>query len=182
MGYSTKMIIKWIIHYLYWKVKERDTFGWIWGNCVKTPQSNSDRTRGNGFRLDVRKFFIQSAEALAQLSRSCGCPIPGGTEGQAGWGPWAGWAGGGQPCTWHGLGLGGLWGPFQPKPFCDPMCSERKSAKKTIILSNIFSKEEFKLEHQQMAACNLKWENSAAWEQISCTVICCSLLWGRITV
>ena len=31
-------------------------------------------------------------------------------------GSWAGW---GQPCPW-GV-LGGLWDPFQPKPFCDSM-------------------------------------------------------------
>ena len=37
-----------------------------------------------------------------------------------GWmGPWAAWAGGGQPCPWQGLKIEDLWGPFQPKPFCD---------------------------------------------------------------
>lgn len=37
-----------------------------------------------------------------------------------GWmGPWAAWDGGGQPCPWQGLGLGGQWGPFQTKPFCE---------------------------------------------------------------
>ena len=30
----------------------------------------------------------------------------------------------GQPCPWQGLGLGGLWGPFQPKLFCDVMVKE----------------------------------------------------------
>ena len=28
------------------------------------------------------------------------------------------WAGGGQPCLRHRMGLGGLWGPFQPEPSC----------------------------------------------------------------
>ena len=41
------------------------------------------------------------------------CPIPGHAEGQVGWGPgqlscW------GQPCPWHGVALGGLWGLSKP--------------------------------------------------------------------
>ena len=45
--------------------------------------------------------------------------IPGGAQGQAGWGPRQPELGGGWPCPKQGLGLGGLWGPFQHKPFCD---------------------------------------------------------------
>jgi len=44
--------------------------------------------------LDVRgKFFYQeSGEVMEQAAqRGCGCPIPGGFQGQDGWGPW-------QPC------------------------------------------------------------------------------------
>jgi len=40
------------------------------------------------FRLDVRrKFFTQGGDALEQVAQGgCGCPIPGGIQGQAGCG------------------------------------------------------------------------------------------------
>ncbi len=40
------------------------------------------------FRLDIRKsFYSKGGEALAQAAyRGGGCPIPGNTQGQAGWG------------------------------------------------------------------------------------------------
>ena len=49
-------------------------------------QSDTDRTRRNGFKLkegkfelDFRKkFFTQSSEALQKAAQNCGCPIPGG--------------------------------------------------------------------------------------------------------
>jgi len=41
-----------------------------------------------------------------------------------GWvGHWAACSGRGQPAHSSGLGLSGLSGPFQPKPFCDSMLS-----------------------------------------------------------
>ena len=71
---------------------------------------DNSRTRGNGFklkegrfRLDIRgKFFTESGEVLEQLPREAvdAPSIPGGVEGQVGWGP-------GQPGLEPDLEIGG---------------------------------------------------------------------------
>ena len=69
--------------------------------------------------FDVRKkFFTQRAvRRWHSCPEKLRCPIPGGAQGQLGWGP--GWPElvGGSPAHGGGLGLGGLWGPLQPKLF-----------------------------------------------------------------
>ena len=49
----------------------------------------------------------------------CRCPIPGGIQGQAGWGFEQPGLEGGVPAYSRGLELDDLKGPFQPKPFYD---------------------------------------------------------------
>jgi len=55
----------------------------------------SDRTKGNGFKLrrevlvryEEEVFHSQGGDALEQVAQGgCGCPIPGGIQGQAGCG------------------------------------------------------------------------------------------------
>ena len=54
----------------------------------------------------------------AHLPRELWVPHPCRHSRPGGMGPWAAWAGGGQPCPWLGVALGGLWAPLQPEPFC----------------------------------------------------------------
>ena len=50
--------------------------------------------------------------------RGCGCPIPGGTEGQAGCGSGQPGVVVSDPAHSRGLKLDDHCGPFQPRPFC----------------------------------------------------------------
>jgi len=68
--------------------------------------TDSDRTSGSGFRLKEGRLGGQWG-AGKDAHRSCGCPIPGGAQGQVGWGP-------GQPelvrgSPAHGKGFGTRW-------------------------------------------------------------------------
>jgi len=53
-------------------------------------------------------LYPEGGKALAQLLREAvGAPYLVALKARLD-GPWAAWAGGGQPCPWQGLGLGGL--------------------------------------------------------------------------
>ena len=57
--------------------------------------SDSNRTRENVFKLKEKTFRLYTGRCFTQREvkpqhccpESCGCPIPGGAQGQVGWGP-----------------------------------------------------------------------------------------------
>ena len=63
-----------------------------------------------------------SSDALKQVPQGgCGCPIPGGTQGQAGGGSGQPGLLVGDPAHSRGLKLDGHCGPFQPRSFYGSM-------------------------------------------------------------
>ena len=64
-----------------------------------------------------RDFHSESGDAQG----SCGCPIPGGIQGQAGCGSGQPGLLVGDPAHSRRLKLNGHCGPFQPRPFYDSM-------------------------------------------------------------
>ena len=60
----------------------------------------------------------EGSKALAQAThRSCGCPMPGSSQGQVGWGPGQSDQVGSNSAYRRGVELDHLQGFFQPKPF-----------------------------------------------------------------
>jgi len=67
-------------------------------------------------------FHPEGGDALEQVAQGgCGCPIPGGIQGQAGCGSGQPGLVVGGPAHSRGLELDDHCGPFQPRPFCGSM-------------------------------------------------------------
>ena len=77
-----------------------------------------------------RKFFhTEGSEALEQVAQGgCGCPIPGGIQGQAGCGSGQPGLVVGDPAYSRGLKLVDHCGLFQPRPFYDSVILRSQTA------------------------------------------------------
>ena len=84
---------------------------------------HEDFKLGQGrFGLDTgREFFhTEGGDTLEQVAQGgCGCPIPGGIQGQAGCGSGQPGLLVGDPAHSRGLKFNDHCGPFQPRPFYD---------------------------------------------------------------
>ena len=70
----------------------------------------------------MQAFHPEGDDMLEQVAQGgCGCPIPGGIQGQAGCGSGQPGLVVGDPASSRGLKLDDHCGPFQPRPFHDAM-------------------------------------------------------------
>ena len=79
---------------------------------------------------------MKTSDVLSVIS-GCGCPIPGGIQGQAGCGSWQPGLVVGNPAHSRGLKPDDHRGSFQPRPFHDSMISKQKLLMKHNICPNI---------------------------------------------
>ena len=79
-----------------------------------------DSGRTSQLTREIEVFHSEGGDALEQVAQGgCGCPIPGGIQGQAGCGSGQPGLVVGDPAHSRGLKLDDHCGPFQPRPFCD---------------------------------------------------------------
>jgi len=72
-------------------------------------------------RLLEDRYSVVNNSVEQVVQGGCGCPIPGGIQGQAGCGSGQPGLLVGDPARSRGLKLNDCCGPFQPRPFCDSL-------------------------------------------------------------
>ena len=90
------------------------------------------------FRLDTGRNFLhtEGGDAMEQVAQGgCGCPIPGGIQGQAGCGSGHPGLLVGDPAHSRVLELDEHCGPFQPRPFYDSFLTDPFSGKHLSVFS-----------------------------------------------
>ena len=116
-----------------------------------------NRGRGGlGWILQEEFFHPEGGDALEQVVQGgCGCPIPGGIQGQAGCGSGQPGLLVGDPAHSRGLELHEHCGPFQPRPFYDSV----KKQKPCACLKDVQS-------HQALAPHAVKWKSSLPYNRM----------------